>query len=430
MKRKFIQWILKYCAKLILWRYKPLIIGVTGSVGKTSTKEAVYTILKKRFNVERNVFNLNTKIGMPLTIIRGKDAKRNIFLWFYNFFHAFYLLIFKARKYPEILVLEMSEDAPGMVKYLVDLARPNIGVVTMIGDPPVHLEYYKNVNQVIEEISYLPQSLPLDGKIISNEMRNKVSLSATKGVLILNADNSPALDLKEKTIAKSITYGFSEKSDVKITDYRLINIEDLNNIGMSFRLEFEGSFVPVRLEGVFGKPQIYALAAATAVGLSLEMNLVEIAEVMENYKIAKGRTKFIPGINNSWILDDSYNACPDSVRAALDLLKEIPAKRKVVVLGEMKELGEISNQAHSQIGKEVANVAEIFIGVGEEMSFTKQIIDDEYPSIETFLFDNSEQAKRFVKKMIKKGDLVLVKGSRAMEMEKITEELTSAPYKL
>ncbi len=405
MKRRFIQYILRYLAKLILWRYKPLIIGVTGSVGKTSTKEAIYTVLRKKFRVERNIFNLNTEIGMPLTIIRGKDAKRNILLWFYNFFHTFWLFIFKTKAYPEILVLEMSEDVPGMIKYLVDLAQPKIGVVTIIGDPPVHLEYYKNINQLIEEISYLPQSLSCDG------------------VIILNADNQLVLDFKDKTVAEVFSYGFSENSDVKITEYKLINTENLENIGMNFRLESSGSFVPVRIEGVFGKGQIYALAAAAAVGLSLDMNLIEISEAMKDYKIVRGRTKFMPGINNSWLLDDSYNACPDSVRVALDLLKEVPAKRKIVALGDMKELGVNSNQAHIEIGKDIANVAEVFIAIGEEMVFAKQIIDDEYSDIETFWFKDSQEAKTPIKKIIKKGDLILIKGSRAMEMEKITEEL-------
>jgi len=403
MKRKFIQYTLKYLTKLILWRYKPLIIGVTGSVGKTSTKEAIYTVLKNKFRVERNVFNLNTEIGMPLTIIRGKDAKRNILFWFYNFFHTFWFFIFKTKKYPQILVLEMSEDAPGMIKYLVDLARPKIGVITTIGDPPVHLEYYKNANQLIEEIGYLPQNLTLDNS------------------MILNADNALVLDFKDKTVAKVLSYGFSEYSDVKVTDYKLINIDDLKNIGMSFRLEASGSFVPVKIEGVFGKAQVYALAAAAAVGLSLDMNLVEISEAILDYKIVEGRTKFIPGIKDTWILDDSYNACPDSVRAVLDLLKEIPANRKIVVLGDMKELGINSKQAHIEIGRNIADVAKFFVAVGEEMVFAKEIIDSEYSDIETFWFKDSKQAKKFIKEMMKKGDLVLVKGSHSMEMEKITE---------
>jgi UDP-N-acetylmuramoyl-tripeptide--D-alanyl-D-alanine ligase len=408
MKRKFIQCVLKYLAKLVLWRYKPLVIGVTGSVGKTSTKEAIYAVLKKQFRVERNVFNLNTEIGMPLTIIQGKDAKRNISLWFYNFFHSLWLFIYKSKNYPEILILEMSEDAPGTIKYLVDLAHPKIGVITFIGDPPVHLEYYKNINHFIEEISYLPQRLLLDGKFI------------------FNVDNHLVLGLKEKTMAKTFSYGFDERADVKISNYKLVTIgNDLRKAGMSFRIEYKGSFVPVKLKGVIGKPQVYALAAAAAVGLSLEMNLVEIAEAMKDYQIPLGRTKFILGINDSWVLDDTYNACPDSVLAALDLIEDINAKRRIVILGDMKELGDFSKQAHELIGEKVSEIADIFIAVGKEMMSAKDIAIEKNSKIEVFWFENSEEAKKYIKKMIQKGDLILVKGSRAMEMERITKGITA-----
>lgn len=409
MKRKFIQYILKYLAKLILWRYQPLVIGITGSVGKTSTKEAVYTILKKRFKTARNVFNLNTEIGMPLTIIRGKDAKRNVFLWFYNFFSALWLFVFKIKEYPQILVLEMSEDAPGMTRYLVNLAKPKIGVITTIGNPPVHLKYYDDINHVIREISYLPQKLPADAKII------------------LNADNSLVLGFKEKTVAKVLTYGFSDKANIRVTDYKLINTDDIENLTASFRLEYKGSFVPIKLKGIFGKPQIYALAAAAAVGLSLGMNLVEIAEAMKSYRIPKGRTKFIHGIEDSWILDDSYNACPDSVLAALDLLKEVSAQRKIVVLGDMKELGNLSEQSHKAIGEAIAeNKIDVFVAVGKEMALAKETVIKKNPKIKVFWFENSEEAKQAIKRILQKGDLILIKGSRVMEMEKITQEIKTS----
>jgi UDP-N-acetylmuramoyl-tripeptide--D-alanyl-D-alanine ligase len=408
MKRKFIQCILRYLAKLILWRYKPLVIGVTGSVGKTSTKEAIYAVLKKQFKVERNVFNLNTEIGMPLTIIQGKDAKRNISLWFYNFFHSLWLFICKSKNYPEILILEMSEDAPGTIKYLVDLAHPKIGVITFIGDPPVHLKYYKNINHFIEEISYLPQRLLLDGKFI------------------FNTDNHSVLGLKEKTMAKTFSYGFGKRADVKISNYKLVTVgNDLRKAGMSFRLEYKGSFVPVKLKGVIGKPQVYALAAASAIGLALEMNLVEIAEAMKDYQTPLGRTKFILGVKDSWILDDTYNACPDSILAALDLIKETHAKRRIAILGDMKELGGFSEQAHRSIGEAMAEIVDIFIAVGKEMMLAKDAVIKKNPKIEVFWFENSEKAKKNIKKMLQKGDLILVKGSRAMEMERITKEIAA-----
>jgi len=405
MKRKLIQYILNILARLILWRYHPVVIGVAGSVGKTSTKEAIYTVLKNNYRVEKNEFNLNTEIGLPLTIIQGKDARRRIGLWFYNIFHALRLIIFKDKNYPSLLILEMSEDAPGMLKYLVNLARPQIGVVTAIGNPPVHLKYYKNIEEVIQEISYLPQHLP------------------SGGTAILNADYLSSPLMGNKKAASVMTYGFQDTADVRITDYKLIHEDDLNHLGCSFRLEYQGSYVPLQLEGVFGRAQAYALAAAAAVALSFKMNLVKIAELVRGYKIVGGRTHFLSGINDSWILDDSYNACPDSVRNALDLIKEIPASRKIVCLGDMKELGYMANQAHREIGKAVASIANIFIGVGEKMKLAQEVITNEYPAVKTYWFPNSGEAAQKTKSLIKKGDLILVKGSRVMEMEKITQAL-------
>jgi len=405
MKRKLIQFILKILAQLVLWRYRPLVVAVTGSVGKTSTKEAIYTVLKKQYRVGKNNFNLNTEIGMPLTIIQGKDARRNVGLWIYNIFHTFYLILFKKKDYPSVLVLEMSEDAPGMIKYLTDLARPQIGVVTIIGTPPVHLEYYKNTEQVIQEINYLPEHLP------------------SSGTAILNIDDSSVQILIHYISASVLTYGFQEQADLRITNYKLVNESDLKNIGSSFRLEYQGSYVPIKLEKVFGKAQAYAIAAAAAVGLSLKMNLLQVSEAIKNYKIIDGRTMFIPGKKGSWLLDDSYNACPDSVRNALDLIRDIPASRKIVCLGDMKELGYMANQAHRAIGEDIASVADIFIGVGEKMKLAQEVIANDYPNIKTYWFSDSKEAVSQLELIVKKGDLVLIKGSRVMAMEKIAQAL-------
>jgi len=405
MKRKLIQYILNLLAHLVLWRYHPVVIGVAGSVGKTSTKEAIYTVLKHNYRVGKNKSNLNTEIGLPLTIIQGKDARRRIGLWLYNIFHALRLIIFKDKNYPSLLILEMSEDAPGMIKYLVNLACPRVGVVTAIGNPPVHLKYYRNTEEIVQEISYLPQHLP------------------SGGTAILNADCPSVFSMRNKVAASVITYGFQDTADVRITNYKLIHKDDLSHLGCSFRLEYQGSYVPIQLEGVFGRAQVYALAAAAAVALNFKMNLVKIAELVRGYKIIKGRTHFLPGINDSWILDDSYNACPDSVRNALDLMKEISAPRKIICLGDMKELGYMTNQAHREIGKEVGLVANIFVGVGEKMKLAQEVITDEYPEVKTYWFSQSRKAAQAVKSLVKKGDLILVKGSRVMEMEKITQAL-------
>lgn len=408
MYKKFIQNTIGFLARMMLRRYHPLIIGVTGSVGKTSTKEAIYTVLRQQFRADRNFANLNTEIGMPLTIIRGQNAQRNIALWLMNYLRAFWLLVFKSRNYPEVLVLEMSEDAPGMIKYLVNLAQPQIGVVTVIGDPPVHLEYYANVKELTDEIGCLPQSLPVDGTVV------------------LNADQPAVLDFKNRTTARVITYGFSEQADVRISEYKILPAENLADSGISFRLESGGSFVPVKIPGVLGEGQAYALAAAAAVGLSLDMNLVEISEAMPAYRSVDGRVKLSPGIKGSWILDDSYNACPDSVRAAFNLMKDIPAGRKIAFLGDMKELGENMRSAHEEIGRKAAAEVDILVAVGEGMCLAAAAAQRANSKLQTFCLTNSAEAADLAQKIIQKGDLVLVKGSHAMEMEKVAEVLKNS----
>ncbi len=405
MKRKFIRCILNILSRLILWRYKPIIIGVAGSVGKTSTKEAIATVLSHKYSVGKNELNLNTEIGLPLTIIQGQDARRNIKLWIKNILHALYLFIIKQKDYPEILVLEMSEDAPGTIQYLVNLTHPLIGVVTAVGNPPVHLQYYKNTEMLVEEISYLPQHLPV------------------KGVAILNADYSLVQSMGHKTIASVMTYGFADEANVHITNYQITKSKNLKHIGFGCRLEYKGSYVPLHLEGVFGRAQATALAAAAAVGLYFKMNLIDIAEALKKYRVVKGRTNFKKGIHNIWILDDSYNACPDSVRNALDLIKDIPAQRKIICLGDMKELGYMANQAHREIGDQVAKIADIFIGVGSEMKLTQEAVTANNPNIKAYWFPSSEKVIPFLRTLVKKGDLVLVKGSHVMAMDRIVKAL-------
>jgi len=208
MKRKIIQYLLWVLAKLTLWRYHPLIIAVSGSTGKSSTKEAIYYALKNNFRVKRSFSNLNTEIGVPLTIIQGYDAKTNIFLWLANIFKTFGLLIIKQKDYPEILILEMSEDQPGLIDYLTNLCRPKIGVISWISDLPVHAEFYPNA-QALHQESKLVLKLPKDG------------------TAILNSDNDLSLEIKDKIKSQLLTYGFSEKAEVKISDYSLVVSQDL-----------------------------------------------------------------------------------------------------------------------------------------------------------------------------------------------------------
>lgn len=422
MKRKFLQYLLWVLAKMVLWRYRPLIIAVAGSTGKSSTKEAIYYALKNNFKVSRSFYNLNTEIGLPLTIIKGYDAKRNIFLWLVNIFRALGLFIIKRKDYPQIWVLEMSEDHPHSISYLTKLCQPKIGVISWIDSIPVHSMFYQSAEDVQEEI------------------RQLVALLPSNGTAVLNADNDLSLIAQNKTKAKVITYGFSNNAEVKISQYSLIVNQDFRQMGLTLRLEYQGSYVPLRLIGIIGQAQAYALTAAAAVGLSLGLNLVQIAENLREYKILKSRTNFIPGIKNTWILDDSYNSNPAALRMALNIFQEIASvvkqknvynlKRKVVALGEMRELGKYSDKAHQQIAPLIIDKADIFIAIGNKMKITvEECLKLGFPKDKIFWFENSLEAGKKAKELIQAGDLWLVKGSRGVHLEQVTLAIMKEPEK-
>ena len=422
MKRKFIQYILWFLAKLILWRYQPMVIAVVGSTGKSSTKEAIYYALKNDFQVAKSTSNLNTEIGLPLTIIQGYDAKKNLFLWLTNIFHTLGLIILKRKNYPKIWVLEMSEDQPHLVSYLARLCRPKIGVISWIGEIPVHAEFHQSAKALQEEIQQLVSFLPQDG------------------TAILNYDNPLSLEAREKTKAKVITYGFNNGAEVKISDYSLTMDKDFRKIGMALRLEYQGSYVPIKLTGIFGQAQAYALAAGAAVGLALGLHLVAIAQSLENYKLLKARTTLLQGIKNTWIFDDSYNSNPDALRVTLEIYHDLVSaikkeniydlKRRVLALGDMRELGKYSDEAHQKAASQIIDKADILIAVGEKMKITiEECLKLGFPQENIFWFENSFDAGKKAKELIQAGDLFLVKGSRGIHLEQVTLAIMQEPEK-
>lgn len=427
--RKFLQHILKILAVLILKKYRPFIIAVTGSVGKTSTKEAIFAVSKSfEPKTRRSFANYNTEIGVPLTILSEKEKIRGFWSWLKIILKGLTLLALRL-DYPKILILEMAADRPGDIKYLTEFVKPNVGVVTAIGEIPVHVEFFSGPKAVAREKAVLIESVVPDGRSI------------------LNYDDEVVLEMKEKSRARVLTFGFSPEADVKATNYEMRSPASgdqagvpaearLNEAvgqasaqaGISFKLEYGGSFVPARLYDVFGKQAVYAVLAAASCGLALGMNLVEISEALKNYQSPPGRMRIIKGIKNTWIIDDTYNASPLSTMAALEALRAIEGKRKIAVLGDMREIGKYSEEAHQTIGEKAAEFVDILFTVGEKARFIKSAaIQYGLSEEKIFHFDTSEEAGRALQNAIKQEDIILIKGSRAMKMEKIVEEIMAEP---
>jgi UDP-N-acetylmuramoyl-tripeptide--D-alanyl-D-alanine ligase len=413
--------ILRDLARLTIWRYRPGIIGVTGTVGKTSTKLAVKAVLEKTRRVRAASGNLNNELGLPLAILGdwsegelklvsraqppGTARVRKSLFWLKVIFVSLWRVIVKDKNYPEILILEYGADRPGNIKSLLKIARPNISIVTAIGDIPVHVEFYAGPDEVAREKGRLVEYLP------------------AAGFAILNYDDEAVMNLEQRTRARVVTYGFNKGAEVKIT--RMENrVENDRPIGISFKLEYKGTFVPVRLKDVFGRAHAYAAAAAASVGIVFGMNLVAISEALADYAPAESRMQLLPGIKRTFVIDDSYNASPLSMHAALDTLRELPAKRKIAVLGDMLEIGKYTIEAHEAIGKLAAQSAQILVTVGPRAKFIADAARAAgMRKAAIFSFDTADEARKPVQDLMRQGDLVLVKASHAIALEKVVEEI-------
>ena len=402
--RKILAKILKILATLTLKRYKPKIIAITGSVGKTSTREAVYFALNSKYKVRRSKKSFNNEIGVPLTILNINAFGKNIFLWLFAFIKAGLNLIWT--KYPEILILEYGVDKPNDMDYLLSIAIPDIAIVTAIGDIPAHVENFSSPTELIKEKTKLVKAVSKDG------------------IVILNSDYEATRSMRKKTNANVVLYGFSKDSDILIYKPENLNVVDGGFVGTSFKIEHEGSIVPFRIYE-YGTPNVYAVSASCAVGICLGMNLVDLSEALLKYKAPEGRFNVIKGIKNITILDDSYNASPSSMKASLETFKTFNAKRKISVLGNMLEIGKYSEEAHREVGKMASKISDIIITVGDKAKF---IADEAKKSgfVEgknLFSFDSSEALSKNILNMIKEEDVILFKASRGIKLERAIDKI-------
>ncbi len=406
--KKIIIFLLQTEAKLILFKYKPKIITITGTVGKTSTKEAVYKVISSKFSVAKSGENYNSEFGIPLSIIGAKSGLNNFFVWIFNLFKGIKILLLK-KDYPKWIILEIGVDRPDDIKKLVSWIKPDISVITALGEIPVHVEYFKDPEDLIKEKSKLVQVL------------------TERNYAIFNGDDHVSTRLKEKIRAQTVSYGFSEGLDLIASNYHIVFEHNEPN-GITFKVDYKGNIVPFRLYNVFGKQAVYASLAALAVGNVLDLNLVEMAESLSFCEFPPGRLKLLKGIKHSLIIDDSYNSSPLAVKIAIETFQEIPAKRKIAVLGDMLELGKYTIEEHKKLGRLLKDIADFIFLIGPRCKFAGEearVIGVSPKNI--FEFSSSEEAKKKVQEIIKEGDLILIKGSQFMRMEKITEEIMAEP---
>jgi UDP-N-acetylmuramoyl-tripeptide--D-alanyl-D-alanine ligase len=416
--KKLVTFILTLEAKLVLKKYKPKIIAVTGSVGKTSTKDAIYAILEDNFFSRKSSKSYNSKIGIPLVVLGEKSGWNSPTKWLKILINGI-LLVAKKQNYPRILILELGAEKPGDIFNIIKWVKPDIGVVTALGDIPVHVEFFAS-----------PASL-------RNEKLRILKKLEAQDAAVLNFDDETVLEMREKTKARIITYGLGEGADLRASNYRVVirgnsksgPLSGFDCGGITFKIDYKGSSVPVRISNSFGKQQMYACLAAAAVGTSLGINLIKISEALNvHYSSPPGRLKLIEGIKQTKILDDTYNSSPIAAHAALDTLKDIPALRKIAVLGDMMQLGKYTLEAHKEIGEIAAKICDVIFTVGLRSKFTAEGARNAgMPCGNVFEFLDGKEAGMALIKFLKKGDLILIKGSQAMRMEQIVENIMAHP---
>lgn len=389
--------ILKLLAQLMLARNRPKIIVVTGSVGKTSTKNAISTILSDYFPVRKSYQSYNNQIGVPLTILGFKTPGKNLFAWLRILLFSIGRIII-SKNYPQILVLEMGADRKGDLEYLASFVRPVVVVITKIGSS--HLEYFGSKDELLKEKISLLKFLDKKDKVV------------------LNFDDKRLRKVGLKLANEVIFFGFEEGANFRAENFKQKKDQ------ISFILEAEGNSLPISLP-VVGRAQVYNILAGIAVGRALGIDLVNIAKSIRKYQAERGRVKLLAGIKGLTIIDDSYNSSPESAQNSLEVLAEIAAdNRKVAVLGDMLELGKISRKAHYQIGRRAAQIVDLLIFVGRQAKIMAKAARKER-SPQVLWFKDHQSLEKKILSLVKRGDIILIKGSQGVRLEKVVAKLLS-----
>jgi len=410
--KKIIVTLLEWEARLVLRKYKPRIIAVTGSVGKTTTKDAIYALLAPSFHVRKSEKSFNSEIGIPLTILGVPNAWSNTVQWVKNLVEGFGLILLSS-DYPRILVLEVGADRPGDIKHVASWLTPQTVVLTRFPDVPVHVEYFESPEHLIEEKMHLVKAV------------------APAGTLILNFDDPQTQSISLPSKGSMLTYGMHDGADVVGT--QVVDVYDTAGVvcGISFHVAYQHSSEQIVLNGVLGKQHIYPTLAALAVGISEGLTLSAMADELKEYAPPPGRMRLIKGINESLIIDDTYNASPVATLEALSVLATIKTEgNKIAVLGDMLELGNYSVPAHKEIGALVAQSADRLVTVGIRSHYTAEMANKKRMKKKSITITNdSREAGNKLKGNIGKGDVILVKGSQSMRMERVVEMLMAEPEK-
>ncbi len=347
-------------------------IGVTGSTGKTTTKDMLYAVLSKNYKTLKNEGNFNNHIGLPLTI-------------------------FNLNEEYECAILEMGMSSTGEIEYLANIVDPQIGVISNIG-----LSHIENLGSQ------------------ENILKAKLEITSNfkeEDILIVNGDDPYLKTLKNKNMSYHIkSFGFGKDNTIYCSEYKMN--EGGIDITCVINEKEEVFFIPAR-----GKHNIYNAMAGILVGLTMRLSVEQIRKGLLEFKSGKMRLDIIKK-NDRIVINDAYNASPDSMKAALDILGEYKENRKIAILGDMLEMGEYAEKGHRLLGDYIKDKGDILITVGKNALYIALQAKEEGFKEENILhFNKNEEVIEYLKDILKEKDVILVKGSRGMKLEEIVEFL-------
>lgn len=351
-------------------RFELPVVGITGSVGKTSTKDLIAAVLRQQYATLASVKSFNNEIGVPLTLLRLRPEH-------------------------QAAVLEIGTYGPGEIATLCAIARPTIGVVTNVG--PSHLERMGTIETVARAKSELPAALPADG------------------LAILNGDDARVRAMREVSAARTVFFGLEPGNDLRAQDVTSRGLD-----GLVFTLHTEGRQRRITLP-LLGRHNVYTALAAIAVARAFGMDWAQIQAGLDDTN-AQARLLRRQTFNGATLLDDSYNASPASCQAALDLLAELPG-RHVAVFGDMAELGPLEVEGHRAVGAAAAPVVDLLVAVGEKARLIGLAALETTDRPEVVFASSNAEAIALLRQRIQPDDVVLVKGARVAVTEQIVAAL-------
>lgn len=399
--------LLTWEAKLVLAKHKPFIIGVTGNLGKTSTKDAIYAVMKQHYYTRRSEKSMNSEFGVPLTILGQKSGWNNPLMWGKILIDGFFVIWQKS--YPTHIVLEIGADRPGDIKDIASWIKPDITVVTQFGQVPVHIEFFPDRDAVVYEKGHLVEALK------------------ESGLFIYNADDVDAIKLLERTNARKVSVGVHEKADIKATHVKQYGhpIE-----GTEADIVVDAEMHHMVLPEVIGKSPIYCALPALAVARELTIPQEVACASLRDADKPKGRMRLLSGMNGSVIIDDTYNASPKATEHGLKTLAEMKTiGRKIAVLGDMLELGTYTRDEHYKIGLEAAKSCHKLYTVGiRARVIAEGALDGKMLDENIMQCDTSIDAGKELVQVIGPNDIIYMKGSQGIRMERAVKMILAETH--